>query len=79
MTEEDRGKRRMARHTLRGWALFSLACLGAVVFGSLSDPALDALVALHSAVTLSAFALIVGLMGIDAAAAQIIPAWKGER
>lgn len=66
----------MVWRVLSGWGLFSALCLSAVVFGDLGQFALNAVVSLHSAVTILSSVLIVGLMGIDATASQIIPAWK---
>lgn len=79
MTEDDRGKRRLAIRVAVAWGLFSLACLAGVVFGQLGQFELDALVGLHSAVTMTSGVLIFGLLGLDATAAQIIPAWRGQR
>ena len=77
--DAERGKRRMARKVFTGWASFSLLCLAGVVFGDLSDFEVDGLRDLHSAVTTMSSLLIVGLLGLDATAAQIIPAWRKQQ
>jgi hypothetical protein len=67
MTDEDRGKRRMARAVAAAWGLFSAACLAFIGFGDLLEHELDSLVALHWAVTIVSGPLIVGLFGLDVA------------
>lgn len=67
MTEEDRGKRRMARRIALAWGLFSAACLYLIGFRGLAQHELDSLVALHWAVTIISGPLIFGLFGLDVA------------
>ena len=71
MIEEQRGKRRMARHVSVAWGAFSLACLVGVVFGGLETHELDSLIALHWAVTMVSGPLIFGLFGLDVAQFRI--------
>ena len=74
---DDRGKRRLAQRVFVAWGAFSLLCLGATVFADLDEHHLGTIEALHWAVTLVSGPLIFGLLGLDAAGAQIIPALKG--
>ena len=67
LTEDDRGKRRMARRLAFAWGAFSAACLAFIGFGDLAAHELDSLVALHWAVTIISGPLIFGLFGLDVA------------
>lgn len=79
MNDESRGKRRLAQRVVAAWGLFSAACLAAIGFGDLANHEIDGLVALHWAVTVTSGGLAFGLLGLDSAAAQIIPAMKREQ
>lgn len=58
------------------WAVLTAACVAAAVWGDLDAHELDALVGLHWAVSIFTSAFALGAYGLDAAAAQIIPAMQ---
>ena len=72
----ERGKRRSAVRLLVGWSCLTVACVVLIAFAGLEPAELDALLGIHAAVTTLAGAAAVALFGLDAVAAQIIPAWK---
>lgn len=78
MTSEQRGKRRSAKRILAGWSVLTAAVVILIGFADLDGPELDALIAIHQAVTTFASLAAVALFGLDGVAAQIIPAWKGK-
>lgn len=75
---EERGKRRMARQAAALWALLTAVMVCAIVWGEMDEAALSALVSLYGTATAAVSAIVVGLLGLDAAAAQIIPAWRKQ-
>ena len=77
-TADGRGKRRASTRLEWFWMLLTAAVVAAVIFGGLSAGERDDLLSLHRAVSIAIATLIVGLRGLDAAGAQIIPALKGK-
>lgn len=77
MTEE-RGKRRAARRVEAFGAAYVILSWAGVVFADLDAHEVDAVVSLAWAVVGAVMTLSVGLRGLDAVPAQIIPAWKDK-
>lgn len=76
--DAERGKRRAARRIEAFGAAYVILSWAGVVFADLDPHEVDALVSLAWAVAGAVVTLSVGLRGLDATAAQIIPAWKGK-
>ncbi len=76
MTEESRGKRLAAQRILLFWMVGSFVVLGCTLYGIVPETHLSALQGIYGTFTGWALAVALGLWGLDASAAQIIPAWK---
>ena len=74
-----RGKRAMAWVILAGWFAATWITFGAVIEGGLSESELRTLDGVYWIFTGGALLLIIPLLGLDATAAQIIPALKQGR
>lgn len=75
LSDEARGKRRMAWSVAGFLAVYSLLN-GFLVWTSTTEFVVAALVSMHAAIAMGSIVLILGLMGLDATSAQIIPALK---
>lgn len=63
---------------LWGWGSLTGATFLAIVFAPIDESQREALLGLHRTVSYIGGPVVVGLFGLDATGAQIIPAWKGD-